>query len=179
MLLQTVVEPAQTDWTAPTVLTQNMGGSIRFWVYYRKLKNPTRWDSYLIQNMDGCISFPSKATDFSTVNAHNESWQVNIEDEDQNKRLFTSNHGLYRFVRMPFGLKIAPKTFQRTMDFIFASIKWQFTLFYLDDILISSNKSEKGIDHLKQVLKLLQHAEVVLSLKKCFFWRTQWTTLDT
>jgi putative transposase len=43
----------------------------------------------------------------------------------------------YEFLRMPFGLVNAPRTFQRVMTSIFADLK--YVRVYLDDILIFSN----------------------------------------
>lgn len=42
---------------------------------------------------------------------------------------------MYRFNRMPFGLKNAPGTFQRTTDIMLASAKWQYAIVYLGHII--------------------------------------------
>ena len=45
------------------------------------------------------------------------SWyhQISMAKEDEEKTSFTSPVGTYCYVRMPFGLKNAGPTFQRTM----------------------------------------------------------------
>lgn len=56
------------------------------------------------------------------------------------------------------------------MDVILASVKWRFALVYLDAIFIFSKTPEKHIDHVEEVLTLLQGAGVALNLKTCFFF---------
>lgn len=107
-----------------------------------------------------------KVTVFSTLDANCVYLQVEIEDEDQDKTVIKSHHGLHRFVLLTFGLKNAPGTFQRTMEVILAGVEGQYAAAYLDDIVIFSKVLEKHIDYVKQLLTLLPRAGVTLKLKK-------------
>lgn len=49
--------------------------------------------------------------------------QVEIDKRDLYKAVFTSHQGLYRIIRMPFGRKNAPGTFQRAVDVILTTEK--------------------------------------------------------
>lgn len=55
--------------------------------------------------MEGCIVFLGKASVFSIIDVNSSYWQVEVEEANQDKTAFTSYHGLYRFVRIPVGLK--------------------------------------------------------------------------
>ena len=59
---------------------------------------------------------------------------------------------------MPFGLKIAPSTFQRAMNNIFKNELYKFVLVYLDDIIIYSKTFEDHLIHLRNVFELLLSA---------------------
>jgi hypothetical protein len=63
----------------------------------------------------------------------------------------------------------APATFQRAVDVILASVRFQCALTYLDDIVVYSPTFEQHVKDLSVVLKLLQDAGVSLKLKKCAF----------
>lgn len=155
MLSQNVIEPAQTIWAAPIVFAPKKEGSLRFPVKYRNLNNLTRRDANPIPRMNECIDPLGGATGFSALDDNSGNWRKKIEDEDQDKTALTLHHDLYRFVRMPLGLKNALGTFQKAVDLILASDKCQFALVYLNDIVIFLKTLEKQIDHVKQVLTLL------------------------
>lgn len=59
-----------------------------------------------------------------------------MKNKDQVKISFASYHGLYGYVGMVFSLKNVPGTFERMIVVIFASVKWKFTMIYLDDKFI-------------------------------------------
>lgn len=44
------------------------------------------------------------------------------------------------FTRVPYGLKDAPATLPTAIDIILASVRRQFSLVYLDDIIVSVNR---------------------------------------
>ena len=73
---------------------------------------------------------------------------------------------------MPFGLKNAPGTFQRAADIILASVKWQYALVYLDDVIVYSKSIEEHFGHLDHVLQLMHDAGLTLKLNKCEFFRS-------
>ncbi len=68
---------------------------------------------------------------------------------------------------MPFGLKNAAQTFQRLMDRLFRHLPFVFV--YLDDILIASRSDAEHMDHLRQVLEILQDNGLQINPAKCIF----------
>lgn len=53
-------------------------------------------------------------------------WQVEIREEDRDKTIFTSPHGMERYTRMPFGLKNGRTTFQWVVDVILTTGEVEF-----------------------------------------------------
>lgn len=138
MLKAKVIEPSTSEWASPIVFAPKKDGTLRFCIDYRKLNAMTIRDSYPIPWMDECIDSLRNAAVFSTLDANWGYWQVPIRPDHRPNTSFTSHFGLYQFLRMPFGLKNAPATFQRLMDRILGSVRWQFALVYLDDVIIFS-----------------------------------------
>lgn len=91
--------------------------------------------------MDECFDSLGRAAVFSTLDASSTYSQVEIENEDRQKTVFTSHHGLYLFVRMPFGLLIISSTFERTMLVALSAAKWQLAWVYLDDTVVFSRSA--------------------------------------
>jgi len=55
---------------------------------------------------------------------------------DREKTAFSTDTGHYEFLRMPFGLKRAPGTFQRLMNKVLSGLNGLKAFIYLDDIII-------------------------------------------
>ena len=73
---------------------------------------------------------------------------------------------------MPFCLCNAPSTFQALMNDILGSYLRKFVLVFFDDILIYSKTWEEHLQHIRQVLALLQANLVFLKKLKCSFGQT-------
>lgn len=71
---------------------------------------------------------------------------------------------------MPSGLCNASGTFQRTVNVIFFCLEWQLDLFYIDDIVISSQTLEQHTEHVQKVLRFLNSAGATFNLKKCSYF---------
>lgn len=56
------------------------------------------------------------------------------------------------------------------MDVIFASVRLQLNLLYLDDIVVFSRSLAVHIEQVRRVLRLLYEAVVTIKLKKCKFF---------
>jgi hypothetical protein len=164
-----VVEPANGSWASPVVLIPKQDGSVRFSVYYRRFNAVTTKDSYALPRIDDSIDSLGGAQYFSNLGANSGYWQIAVSPEDQDKMTFTTHRGLYRFKRLPFGLVSAPATFQRAIDVILSSVRFQCALTYLDDIIVYSNTFEKHLKDLHTVLSLLKAAGVTLKFSKCKF----------
>jgi Reverse transcriptase (RNA-dependent DNA polymerase)/Retroviral aspartyl protease len=118
MLKAGVIEPATSEWASPVVLITKKDGETRFCVDYRRLNAVTKKDSYPLPRMDECLDSLGEAGIFTTLDCNSGYWQIPVAPEDRDKTAFVSHEGLYRFIRMPFGLVNAPATFQRSIDLI-------------------------------------------------------------
>lgn len=164
MLSEGAMQPDQTKWGAPIVFPLKKHGSLPFCGGYRKLKAVTKEDVYSISRIDECIDSLGEAAVLSRLDDKNGCWQVQIEKEGQKKIYFTSQHGLYCFVRIPFGLRNAPSTLDRTTD-----VLGQLIVVYFDDSVVFCRYAAEYIEHVKHARTLLRDGRIILILKKCIF----------
>lgn len=121
--------------------------------------------------MDDCIEFLGDAQIIAILDANFGYWKVPVDDKRNSSTTFTTHEALFRFTWFPFGLMNAPAKFQKAIYIVLSSVKWNSTLFYLDDMIIFSRSIREHFDHVTLVLKFLQYTRVTLKLKKCFFFQ--------
>ena len=107
---------------------------------------------------------------FKTLDIHAGYWQVTIAAEDRHKTAFTYEFDLYKFNVMAFGLCNAPATFQRLMDAVLSSLKWNILLVYNDDIIMFSRTFEDHLRDVECVFDRLRDTNLRLKASKCY-WR--------
>ena len=173
MLDAEVIAPSLSEWASPVILVPKQDKSLRFCVDYRKLNSVTKRDSYPMPRMDECIDSLGSANIFSTLDCNSGYWQLPIAERDQGKTTFTCHAGSYKFLRLPFGLRNAPATFQRAMDIILSGIRWKYCIVYLDDIILFSKTRDDHLKHLEEVFRLLKEAGATLRLQKCDFFKKE------
>jgi len=100
-------------------------------------------------------------------------WQIPVAAEGRDKKTFTSHTGLFRFLRLPFGLVNAPASFQRALDIILSGLRWKTFLVYLDDVIVFSRTVEDHIRHLLKVLLLLEKSGLSLKPSKCHLFQKE------
>ena len=92
-------------------------------------------------------------------------WQIQIDEKDRYKTVFTVPFGHYEWNVMPFSLKNAPSEFQNIMNDIFTPFT-DFSIVYIDDVLIFSKSIDDHWKHLDIFVKVIkQNGLVVLATK--------------
>lgn len=92
-----------------------------------------------------------------------------MHPDDIEKTAFRAHHGHFEFLVIPFGLYNAPSTLQALMNDILGCYLRKFVLVFFDDILIYSKTWKEHLQHLWQVLTILQANLVSLKKSKCSF----------
>ena len=77
----------------------------------------------------------------------------------------------YKCVRMPFGLRNAPATFQRLMKSCLGDLHLQYCIICLDDIIVFSKMLDEHIKRLRSVFEKLDQAGLHLKPSKCEFFK--------
>jgi len=95
--------------------------------------------------------------------------QLKISVEDKEKTAFRTHHGLFQFLRMPFGFQNGLAVFQRVMQNVLSPFLWIFTLVYIDDIVIFSKTFEEHLSHINKVLRAILKSGITSSPQKCHF----------
>lgn len=166
---QGMIKKSMSPWAAPVVIVDKKGGDLRMCVDYRPLNKVTKPDAYPLPRIDDLLESFRTANWFSTLDLASGFWQVEMDPKDKEKTAFITDFGLYEFNVMPFGLRNAPGTFQRLMNYVLQEFLGKFVAVYLDDIIIYSKTFEQHLDNITQVFQALRNANLKIKLKKCYF----------
>jgi hypothetical protein len=79
-----------------------------------------------------------------------------MDSESIPKTAFNDENGHYEYVRMPFGLKNAPATFQHVMDNVLKELQGKVCFVYMDDIIIFSTSLQEHTSNLRLVFEKRQ-----------------------
>ena len=168
-----IIEPSTSPWAAPVMLVKREG-KVRVVVDLRGLNERVESDQYPLPRADEVLRHLTGHRWFSTVDLNKGFYQIPILDpRERAKTAFRTPFGLHQFTRLPQGYKNSPAIFQRIMDGLFATLKWECVLIYIDDIIVFSPDFNTHLSHLDQVLSLLVEAGFTVSPNKCNLFRTE------
>lgn len=178
LLKDNVITESHSPWSAPVHLVpKKMDATgerkFRMVIDYRRLNEITTDDRYPLPNITELFDKLGKSTYFSTIDLASGYHQIEMEKADRHKTAFTTQSGHYEFTRMPFGLKTAPATFQRTMDNVLRGLSGIHCMVYLDDIICYSNSLQDHLEKLRKIFDRLRETNLKVTLDKCEFLRKE------
>ena len=95
--------------------------------------------------------------------------QLPLDNESMQYVTVNTRRGLYRYIRLPFGVASAPALFQKLMDLVLQGIP--HVICYIDDILVTGSTDEEHLSNLATVFERLQHHSFRLKQEKCAFMK--------
>jgi len=108
---------------------------------------------------------------FTTIDLKQAYHRLPIHEEDRPLTAFVHDGKQYMFKKAPFGLKPLSSMFQRGMTRILGDL--DFVRNFIDDIIIFSKNREDHVEHVKEVIRRLTDANLIINKEKCNFYSTQ------
>ena len=118
--------------------------------------------------IDDMLAVLGKAKYFTTLDLKSGYWQIPLREEDKEKTAFGCHRGLFEYNVLPFGLTNGPSTFQQLISMVLNELG-DFSMAYLDDIIIFSPTLEDHMRHINKVFERLREHNLKLKLSKCKF----------
>ena len=89
--------------------------------------------------------------------------------EDEEKTAFITDQETYCYKVMPFELKNAKATYQRTVNKVFANQIGQNMEAYIDDMMVKSMSMADHVNDLQETFTMLREHRMKLNPSKCAF----------
>ena len=172
MMAEKVIRRSKSPWSSGVCLTpeRKPDGTLkyRFCISYVKLNAMTPKDAFVNPPCEEGLELLGGNKYFTTLDMKSAYWTIPMEDDGSiEKTAFITSEGLFEFLRMPFGLKNAGAAYCRYAARVFAGLRWQNLLSYVDDQLIFSMTFEDHIDHLFDALCRISRANMSVGASKC------------
>ena len=165
------------------MITVKKDKSVKIALDARALNESIAKDKYQMPNLDNLIDLIAEKLDekktgeawYSSVDMTYAYGQVPLHELTKRHCNFQirggKSSGTYRFTTSYYGLTIMPTEFQKVMDLLLANINRVFV--YIDDILIVTKGTKHDhINKVREVLKILDEANLQLKAEKCVIART-------
>ena len=105
---------------------------------------------------------------FSKIDLSEAYLQIPVEEENAKLLCISTQKGLFKFNRLAFGIKVAPAIFQQVIYTMLSG--FDFSIGYLDDILMKSETTEQHRKHVFQEFKRINEYGFTLKDTKCEFF---------
>jgi len=167
LLAQGLIHRSDSTYASPVVLVKKKNGSTRLCVDYRALNQLTEPNNFPLPRIDTILDSLTGKRWFATLDLQSGYWQIPIKEEDKTKTAFVTQDGLFEWQRMPFGLKNAPASFMKVMNFVMGRVDPMIALAYLDDVIIGGATFEELLKNIDVVLNEFMKAKMKFGVAKC------------
>lgn len=164
-IVKKVTEP--TEWISSMVIVAKPG-KLRICLDPRDLNRALQRPKYLMPTLEEILPCLSKAKVFTTLDAKDGFYQIGLDEESSLKTTFWTPFGRYRYLRMPFGVSVAPEEFECKLHEKLDDLPGVIVI--RDDVLVTGHGEtyEEAVeDHDQNLVRLLDRAKQVnLKLNK-------------
>ena len=164
-IIKKMVEPS--EWISSMVVVAKPQ-KIRICLDPKDLNRAIQRPKFQMPTLEELLPELNKARIFSSFDAKDGFYQVGLDQESSKLTTFWTPLGRYRYLRMPFGISLAPEVFESRLQECLADLPGVKVI--RDDILVvgyGETDSEALLNHDQNVVRLLERAKQVhLKLNK-------------
>ena len=157
-----------SEWAAPTLYVLKKTKEIRVCADFSTGLNAALKDyHYPLPSPEEIFNKLNGGKIFSKIDLSDAYLQIPLSENSSRILCINTHRGIFRFNRLPFGVKVAPAIFQQIMDTMLSDL--DFAIAYLDDILLTSQNAEEHKQHVFEVFKRIQEYGFKVKETKCDF----------
>lgn len=178
-----IVEPSTSEYNSPILLVPKKalpGKTEKRWrlvVDYRQVNKKLIADKFPLPRIDDILDQLGRAKYFSCLDLMSGFHQIELDENSRNITSFSTDKGSFRFKRLPYGIKIAPNSFQRMMSIAFCGLSPAQAFLYMDDLVVLGCSEKHMLKNLRDVFSICRKYNLKLHPDKCSFFSHEVTYL--
>nr|CAE05030.2 OSJNBa0044M19.17 [Oryza sativa Japonica Group]CAE05529.2 OSJNBa0053B21.3 [Oryza sativa Japonica Group] len=158
--IREVIHP---EWLVNPVVVPKANGKLRMCIDYTDLNKACPKDPYPLPRIDQIVDSTAGCDLLCFLDAYSGYHQIRMAREDEEKTTFITPIGTYCYTTMPFGLKNAGPTFQRTTRISLGSQLGRNVEAYVDDLVVKTRNQETLLSDLAETFESLRSARIKLN----------------
>lgn len=168
--INVITRVEHSKWGTPLVTVLKKDGSIRLCADYSVTINKFLEDvNYPLPRIDDLFqALRGGGKRFSKIDLSQAFNQLVVDDETSDILTWSTQRGLYRVNRLPFGCKPNSAIFQAKIDTVLLGCKGVVT--FIDDIVVTGRDDKEHLQNLKEVCDRLERAGLRVNTSKCSFF---------
>ncbi|XP_035900492.1 uncharacterized protein K02A2.6-like [Anopheles stephensi] len=168
-----IITPTDSsEWAAPIVVVRKANGTVRICGDYSTgLNDALQPHQYPLPIPQDIFTAIGKSVVFSQIDLAEAFLQVEVCEKSRELLTINTHKGLYRFNRLPPGVKTAPGAFQQIVDSMLSGLEG--VAGYMDDIIVGGADVKSHLKNLQAVLSRIEEFGFKLRVEKCSFLKPQ------
>ena len=164
-IIKKIEDGEPTAWVNSLVYRRKPNGELRICLDPKDLNRAILREHHVTPTLQEILPKLNGATVFSIVDAKCGYWNVQLDEQSSYLTTFNSPFGRYRFLRMPFGLKMSQDVFQRKIDQTYEGCEGVIGI--ADDIVVYGKGDEEHDANMHQMMARTQQTGLKLNPMKC------------
>ena len=150
-----IIRERHSSWSALIVVVSKSDGEKMLCVDFRALNAITRTYVWPMPRVEDLFAKLGKAKFYITLDPRSGYYHIALDKDAIKRTAFVAPFGKNGYLKIPFGLTQAPACSQNLMNTVLNGLN--FTLAYLDDVIIFSETAEQHLTHIQIVLTRLKN----------------------
>lgn len=165
-----LISESSSPFAAPVTMAfrKSDGAKNRMCIDFRGLNKLVVPETYPFPSIDDIMVKTQGCSWFSALDINSAFWSIPMSKKDRYKTAFVTEEGHWEWNCLPFGIKVASPTYQRILSTVLRKHNLtDFSINYIDDILVFSRSFEEHMVHLQKVFDAILAEGFKFNLKKC------------
>ncbi|EYC37500.1 hypothetical protein Y032_0784g2333 [Ancylostoma ceylanicum] len=169
LLAEDVLSPVTySKWAAPIVVVKKSNGTLRLCADFSTgLNDALMLHQHPLPTSDDVFTKLNGGTIFTQLDFADAYLQVEVDENSKELLTINTHRGLFRYNRLPFGVKSAPGIFQQIIDSMIAGLNGCAA--YLDDVIVTGRNIEEHSANLEALFERIQEYGFRVRIEKCSF----------